>query len=191
MRINPVNLEDLSYFMQIIIMRHGDAVYINSNRVLSEQGKLETKLTAIELMNDFHFTKIFSSPKTRALETASIVQSLMRGRVIPDIEVERELCPCGNAKIVRDYIEAVCDPNDTVLIVSHMPNIANIVSAFCPQATLPVFSTSVALSLESKNGVNFRSNKVYTPFSVGVSPNFISPKETMPTASFLNFQAYI
>lgn len=153
-------------------MRHADAIRTSADRILSEQGKHEATLTALELVKDFHFTKIFSSPKTRAIETATIVQSMMRGRNIPDIEIESELCPCGRASLVRDYIDAVCSEDDTVLIVSHMPHIASLVDSFCPRAFLPTFSTAVALSLESiKNNFSFKSNKVYTPYSVAFAPN--------------------
>lgn len=154
--------------MQVIVMRHGDAVFKGADRVLSAKGEQEAKLTALKLASTLNITRIFSSPKQRALQTASIVQGLLRGRQIPQIEVLNELSPYGDARMVRDFVEAVCEPNDTVLLISHIPQVLNLSFTFTQQdLDLPTFYTAGALILkhQASEGQNFTPSCFYTPNS--------------------------
>ena len=74
-------------------MRHGDAVFSGGDRILSLRGEQEAKITGIKLVSHIPITKIISSPKQRAIQTATIVRSLLRGRNIPEIELLNELSP--------------------------------------------------------------------------------------------------
>lgn len=137
--------------MQVIIMRHGDAVFQGAERVLSAKGEQEARLTGLKLASAFHITKIFCSSKTRALQTANIVHDLLRGREVPPVQVLNELAPYGNTDLAVDYIESVCDENDTVLLVSHIPQVVCLSTAFCHrELELPTFFTAGALVLEGK-----------------------------------------
>lgn len=135
--------------MRIIIMRHGDAVFQGAERVLSARGEMEARLTGLKLVSAFNITKIFCSSKLRAQQTAKIVRDLMRGRNAPEIEVLNELNPYGDASLVRDYLEATCTDEDTVLLISHIPQVVNLSWIFCQQELeLPTFFTAGALVLE-------------------------------------------
>lgn len=137
--------------MQVIIMRHGDAVFKGAERVLSAKGEQEARLTGLKLASAFHITKIFCSSKTRALQTANIVHDLLRGREVPPVQVLNELAPYGNTDLAVDYIESICEENDTVLLVSHIPQVVCLSTAFCQrELELPTFFTAGALILESK-----------------------------------------
>lgn len=59
--------------MKIIVIRHGDAIYENADRVLSGQGQEEVGQVGAKLKEFFKATKIYSSPKTRAMQTATII----------------------------------------------------------------------------------------------------------------------
>lgn len=137
--------------MRVIIMRHGDAVFQGAERILSSRGEQEARLTGLKLVSAFNITKIFCSSKYRAQQTAQIVHSLLRGSNVPEVQVINELNPYGNASLVRDYLEATCDDNDTVVLVSHIPQVLNLSWIFCQQElNLPTFFTAGALVLESK-----------------------------------------
>ena len=135
--------------MNVIVMRHGDATFLGAQRVLTERGRQEVQITALKLAGAMKITKIMSSPKQRALQTASIVQSLLRGAKIPQIEVLPELSPTGDAEMVYEYLNASCAPDDTVLLVSHIPQVCNLSCTLCHrELDIPRFHTASALILQ-------------------------------------------
>lgn len=152
--------------MKVIIMRHGDAVFSGDDRVLSAQGVQEAKLTGLKLASELKITRIFASPKTRAVQTASEVRALLRGRNIPEVEILSDLGPNGSAEQVLDYIEACCGQDDTVLLVSHIPLVANLGYTFTKsEGQIPMFHTASALVCEKMDGDNFFSPLAFfTPF---------------------------
>ena len=159
--------------MQVIIMRHGDAVFQGAERVLSAKGEQEARLTGLKLASAFHITKIFCSSKTRALQTANIVHDLLRGREVPPVQVLNELAPYGNTDLAVDYIESVCDENDTVLLVSHIPQVVCLSTAFCHrELELPTFFTYAPCSgakCRSGDGAYQQQQKAYAAFPARVS----------------------
>ena len=152
--------------MRVIIMRHGDAVFQGAERVLSSRGEQEARLTGLKLVSAFNITKIFCSSKRRAQQTAQIVHGLMRGRSVPEVQVLNELNPYGDASLVRDYLDAICEPNDTVLLISHIPQVVNLSWTFCQQEIkLPTFFTAGALVLEPrKKASKAESSSAFTSY---------------------------
>ena len=152
--------------MRVIIMRHGDAVFQGAERVLSSRGEQEARLTGLKLVSAFNITKIFCSSKRRAQQTAQIVHGLMRGRSVPEVQVLNELNPYGDASLVRDYLDAVCEPSDTVLLISHIPQVVNLSWTFCQQEIeLPTFFTAGALVLEPrKKASKAESSSTFTSY---------------------------
>ena len=151
--------------MRVIIMRHGDAVFQGAERVLSSRGEQEARLTGLKLVSAFNITKIFCSSKRRAQQTAQIVQGLMRGRSVPEVQVLNELNPYGDASLVRDYLDAVCDPDDTVLLISHIPQVVNLSWTFCQQEIeLPTFFTAGALVLEPRKKAIKADSSTFTSY---------------------------
>lgn len=177
--------------MRVIIMRHGDAVFQGAERVLSSRGEQEALLTGLKLVSAFNITKIFCSSKRRAQQTAQIVHGLMRGRSVPEVQVLNELNPYGDASLVRDYLDAVCEPNDTVLLISHIPQVVNLSWTFCQQEIeLPTFFTAGALVLEPrKKASKAESSSAFTSYCpcLFLAPNrelrLISTPETVAAAS--------
>lgn len=179
--------------MRIIIMRHGDAVFQGAERILSTRGEQEARLTGLKLVSAFNITKIFCSSKRRAQQTAQIVHDLMRGRNAPDIEVLNELNPYGDASLVRDYIEATCSEDDTVLLISHIPQVVNLSSIFCErELELPTFFTAGALVLEPQK-VEGRDYDRYCP-CLFLAPNCEQrldapePHEALDTPALISAQ---
>ena len=151
--------------MRVIIMRHGDAVFQGAERVLSSRGEQEARLTGLKLVSAFNITKIFCSSKRRAQQTAQIVHGLMRGCNVPEVQVLNELNPYGDASLVRDYLDAVCDPDDTVLLISHIPQVVNLSWTFCQQEIeLPTFFTAGALVLEPRKKAIKAASSTFTSY---------------------------
>lgn len=177
--------------MRVIIMRHGDAVFQGAERVLSSRGEQEARLTGLKLVSAFNITKIFCSSKRRAQQTAQIVHGLMRGRSVPEVQVLNELNPYGDASLVRDYLDAVCEPNDTVLLISHIPQVVNLSWTFCQQEIeLPTFFTAGALVLEPrKKASKAETSSTFTSYCpcLFLAPNrelrLSSTPETVAAAS--------
>ena len=177
--------------MRVIIMRHGDAVFQGAERVLSSRGEQEALLTGLKLVSAFNITKIFCSSKRRAQQTAQIVHGLMRGRSVPEVQVLNELNPYGDASLVRDYLDAVCEPNDTVLLISHIPQVVNLSWTFCQQEIeLPTFFTAGALVLEPrKKASKAETSSTFTSYCpcLFLAPNrelrLSSTPETVAAAS--------
>ena len=177
--------------MRVIIMRHGDAVFQGAERVLSSRGEQEARLTGLKLVSAFNITKIFCSSKRRAQQTAQIVHGLMRGRDVPEVQVLNELNPYGDASLVRDYLDAICEPSDTVLLISHIPQVVNLSWTFCQQEIeLPTFFTAGALVLEPrKKASKAESSSAFTSYCpcLFLAPNrelrLISTPETVAAAS--------
>lgn len=177
--------------MRVIIMRHGDAVFQGAERVLSSRGEQEARLTGLKLVSAFNITKIFCSSKRRAQQTAQIVHGLMRGCNVPEVQVLNELNPYGDASLVRDYLDAVCEPSDTVLLISHIPQVVNLSWTFCQQEIeLPTFFTAGALVLEPRKKANkAESSSAFTSYCpcLFLAPNrelrLSSTPETVAAAS--------
>lgn len=123
--------------MKVWIMRHGDAPYIDGERQLSEIGKQEVaqmarKLAAILQDNDLELEVMLASPYLRAQQTADIVeQELMAAKVRPFLREQEPLLRSESDPLMTaSYIEAL--PQSTVLLVSHMPLVANLVASWVP-----------------------------------------------------------
>lgn len=151
--------------MKVIIMRHGDAKFLGAERVLSKQGEQEANMTGLKLVSSLNITRIIASPKQRALQTASIVQSLLRGADRPQVEVLTELSPYGHASLVQDFVEATSSQDDTILLVSHIPQVVNLAYTFCGhELGLPAFQTASALILEVSAEGKYVPTAFYTPY---------------------------
>lgn len=151
--------------MKVIIMRHGDARFLGAERILSSQGEQEARMTGLKLVSSFNITRIITSPKQRAIQTASIIQSLLKGSKRPQVEVLSDLSPYGYTSQVQDFVEASSSLDDTVLLVSHIPQVVNLSYCFCGQEFgLPAFQTASALILESASDGRFIPKAFYTPY---------------------------
>lgn len=130
--------------MQIIIMRHGDAVFQGGDRVLSEEGRKQARDTAARLHSYLKLTKIYTSPKTRARETADIVNEQFRADNLP-FEVLKDLTPSGNAQAVVEEVLEGAGKDDNILLVSHIPMVEYLVTGLDRRLPIPVFETASAL----------------------------------------------
>ena len=147
--------------MKIVILRHGDAIFSNADRVLSSEGILEATSTGAKLSKLLKLTKCFSSPKTRAMQTANIVAEQMDFK--DKIESLPELTPSGDAHHVIDFINATCSENDVVLLVSHLPLVETLSYDFNQKLVIPPrFDTACALIMEY-DGIRAKYERYVSP----------------------------
>ncbi len=161
--------------MRVIIMRHGEAMFEGPERVLTSRGREEVKMTTLKLLSSYNVTKIFCSPKKRALQTAQVVHSLLRGSNVPEVQILPELAPMGDASLVYDYINAVGTDNDTVLLISHIPQVLSLAEAFTAiDCDVPRFVTGGALILQQFESAasypRFAPESFFTPSSELIYP---------------------
>ena len=160
--------------MRVIIMRHGEAMFEGPERVLTSRGREEVKMTTLKLLSSYNITKIFCSPKKRALQTAQVVHSLLKGSNVPEVQILPELAPMGSASQVFDYINAVASESDTVLLISHIPQVLNLADAFTAvDCDVPRFVTGGALILQQSAGAGyarFVPESFFTPSSELIYP---------------------
>ncbi len=149
--------------MKIVIVRHGDAVYSKDDRVLSVVGQEEAHRTGKKLKNLINPDLCFSSPKTRALETCSIICDEIG--FSNKIEYLSSLTPSGNPRDIIDYLEALDKKNATIMLVSHLPLVEILSYEFNRKIQRPPqFGTACALILDY-NG------------EIGHYERFVSPDE--------------
>jgi phosphohistidine phosphatase SixA len=120
--------------MKLYILRHGEAAehgdprYKETDRPLVEKGVQRTQQLARFLREkDITFDRIFSSPLTRAWQTAEIVGEKMRKAV----ERTDALAPDGNMRSLVESIDAIRPVPDAILLVGHEPYLSGLISLLC------------------------------------------------------------
>lgn len=111
----------------LLIMRHGDAepsAVSDEVRPLSARGRAEVQEVGRALVAHLGIDKIVASPLVRAQETASLVAACYSH------EIQRDTCVSLSPNGIPDQVIAEFDEGvGSVLLVTHMPLIADLVSA--------------------------------------------------------------
>ena len=138
--------------MKVWIMRHGDAPYIDGERQLSEQGKQDVAHMSLRLAQvlreaNLELELMLASPYLRAQQTADIVeQTLNDAKVSPFVREQEPLLRSeSDPAMTASYVQAL--PQSTILLVSHMPLVANLLASWVPQQGR-YFATSAIAELE-------------------------------------------
>ncbi|AUH00141.1 phosphohistidine phosphatase SixA [Prodigiosinella confusarubida] len=144
--------------MQVLIMRHGDAVpdaASDALRPLSARGCNETHQMAAWLNNQaIDIDRVLVSPYLRARQTLQAVRSTLP--LPEEDECLPELTPGGDAKLISYYLQTLAkEGTGGVLIISHLPLVGYLVASLCPGETAPMFATSAVacVNLEAESGV--------------------------------------
>ncbi|KAA8996955.1 phosphohistidine phosphatase SixA [Affinibrenneria salicis] len=131
--------------MQVLIMRHGDALpeaASDAVRPLSERGRDESRQMAQWLEGQgLDIERALVSPYVRAQQTLQTVRDVLTVRGAE--EVLSQLTPGGDARYVASYLQALAqEKSGTVLVVSHLPLVGYLVAELCPAESAPMFATS-------------------------------------------------
>ena len=118
--------------MDLYILRHGYAgkrlpdPMKDTKRQLTGSGKKEVVQVAKSLKRlKIKFNYIFSSPWTRALQTAKIIAT--EYKLLDQIEQYEELKPRGNKDFLYNKLKKL-NVESTILIVGHEPYLSNMIS---------------------------------------------------------------
>lgn len=118
--------------MNLYVVRHAEAVQLSGtitrdfDRPLTEQGKQEALLMGRILARlDKRVKSIFSSPLVRAVETANIISTELRGGV--EVFVSDTVSPGFNQKaLLTDILERT--DGGSAMIVGHQPDMSMFVA---------------------------------------------------------------
>lgn len=146
--------------MQVLIMRHGDAVLDAASdalRPLSDAGCDESRQMACWLNEqNIDIERVLVSPYLRAQQTLEVVK---KDLPLPEeADCLNELTPSGDAQLVGYYLQTLAREGvGAVLVVSHLPLVGYLVAELCQNETAPMFATSaiacVQVDAESGHGV--------------------------------------
>lgn len=136
---------EIKVFMQIFVMRHGQAEAIapsDSLRTLTEGGVKEAEITGQWLLeNSQTFDCVFVSPYVRAQQTAdAVIGQLSR---VGKRQILSFITPEDSPKAVHDYLDAVSSDEQyqSILLVSHMPLVSYLVAELTSDKAMPIFQT--------------------------------------------------
>lgn len=153
--------------VNLVIMRHGEAEPLKTQdrvRKLTEQGKQDVSQMASWLQQHYAaFDWIWSSPYTRTRQTAELMRARQPEQC--QLEIVPELIPEGDPELVREYLDARLaeNPDANILLVSHMPLVSFLVSAFTTSEHQPVFCTSDIIRIQYKPGKKGRLKEQISP----------------------------
>lgn len=143
--------------MQVVLVRHAAAVDTHEaasdhDRWLTEAGR-RTVTTVGEMLGrlDIQYSRIYTSPLVRAVQTAEIL-ALTRPGFDGQVRVHRALSTEeGTTAQALAPLEDAAD-EDIVVMVTHMPKVGVLAAHLGRLARAPAFGTSAACLLELSNG---------------------------------------
>lgn len=137
--------------MKVLIIRHSSAVDpyeapSDDLRWLTDEGRRRMRAVAAELLKHVQPTLIFTSPLTRAVQTAEILAGVAGFdgplAVHPPLAVDY-----GTTAQALSVLERASD-EDTVALVSHAPKVRVLAGHLAGEARMPGFRTGAACLVE-------------------------------------------
>ncbi len=116
---------------EIYLVRHGLAGQFgdyedDAIRPLTEEGVKKTQKVAQRLKNlGIKFDRVLTSPYTRALQTAIVLQSIS---LVETLETLDQLQPEGKIPIVITHLEILRQTTERIAIVGHEPDLTRLAS---------------------------------------------------------------
>lgn len=136
--------------MKLILVRHAKAFEANQDpqRNLTEDGKKEATIIGKYIKKTgWKFQNLLSSPVLRAIQTAEIINREIQTNIIQKIELKPNYALENIDSLLLNF-----KIDDSLILVLHMPDIAEIVSRILkiPSSNL-FFSTGSAIGLNITN----------------------------------------
>ncbi|MDG2916587.1 phosphohistidine phosphatase SixA [Bisgaard Taxon 10/6] len=138
--------------MRIIVMRHGEAEMLapsDKERHLTQFGKTSSFQQSQWLktwLNSTALDKVIVSPYARALETFEQINAAFGQSLTSRAETWDAITPYGNTNLVRNYLEMLAEDQEdaSILLVSHLPLVGEIVTEFCGRNTVSFHPATIA-----------------------------------------------
>jgi phosphohistidine phosphatase len=143
--------------MRLYIVQHGDAVPkdVDPDRPLSDRGRADIeRLTEWLTRHDVRIAQILHSGKTRARETAEILQPLLESD--GKIDAQQGLAPNDSPE---DFLQQLSTEEKDTIIAGHMPFVSRAVShaiAGTPDSQLVEFSPGSVAGIQREQGDAWR-----------------------------------
>lgn len=147
--------------MKIIVMRHGEAEMLapsDKERHLTHFGKTSSFQQSQWLkiwLNSTALDKVIISPYVRALETFEQTNTVFGHSLTDRAETWDAVTPYGNTDLIRNYLEILVadQENASVLLISHLPLVGEIVAEFCGRNTVSFHpATIVCIDWDGETG---------------------------------------
>ncbi|MCC5826509.1 phosphohistidine phosphatase SixA [Alkalimonas sp.] len=160
--------------VNLVIMRHGEAEALQSTdakRQLTTKGKAEACRMASWLRQHYPaFDKIICSPYSRARQSAELM--LQKQPAGCELALLSDLVPEGDPMQVQLYLDALwsSEPEQRILLVSHMPLVSFLVQTFSSAGQCPVFATAGLACLQYEPGRNGQLLEAISPQELSLLP---------------------
>lgn len=134
--------------MDIFVMRHGEAELMaksDKDRHLTSRGIQQTIAQGTWLKSNAQLDKVLVSSYVRAQETFEQINLVYDNQLVHCAEVWEGITPYGNAHTVVSYLDWLADQGaKSVLLVSHLPLVGEIVSALCGRNPISFYPSTIA-----------------------------------------------
>ncbi len=151
--------------MKIIVMRHGEAETVAKSdqaRRLTARGKAQANAQGQWLKSVLSEPdNVLVSPYVRALETLAQLDLAFARRLTTKQEIWEGITPYGDATTVADYLAVLARAGSrSVLLVSHLPLVGEIVAQLCPKSRVSFYPATMAcLEWDGENAGDLREIK--------------------------------
>ncbi|VFP79542.1 phosphohistidine phosphatase SixA [Candidatus Erwinia haradaeae] len=156
--------------MKIFIMRHGESVLevtYDFFRPLTPRGYYESRQIAKWMHNrSIVIEKVLISPYLRAQQTLNAIK---KDLPLPHkVDILLELIPEGIPSKIKNYLHFLeTHMVKSVMIISHLPMIKNLLYTLCPQTKKIIFTTSEIIC------INFNTRQLLNELQWQMSPQTI------------------
>lgn len=145
--------EVIEIFMQIYIMRHGEAENFaasDAERPLTTRGIAQSQQMATLLASHLkgELDQVWVSPYLRAQQTwQAMVKGLPTAIQVGSVE---DITPYGDAETVADFIKATIETEQpqSLLLISHLPLVGYLTAELVPGLQPPMFLTSAIAAID-------------------------------------------
>lgn len=139
--------------MKVFVMRHGEAEVMaksDKERCLTSRGQLQATEQGKWLKTVMpDFDRVLVSPYTRALETFAKIDEVYQHQLNAKQETWDAITPYGSSSLVVDYLSVLAEQGvNTVLIVSHLPLVGEIVTELCQRRSPVSFYPSTIAGVQ-------------------------------------------
>ncbi|QIM68552.1 phosphohistidine phosphatase SixA [Basfia succiniciproducens] len=146
--------------MKIFIMRHGEAEMLAKSdkaRHLTENGKNQALQQGLWLKsNNINLDLVIVSPYARAIETLDQINQAYDNNLTDKTEIWDGLTPYGDAEMISDYLATIAEeqPEMSILLVSHLPLVGEIVAELCGKNPISYHAATIAqIEWDTEKGV--------------------------------------